>query len=177
MDLNMENVLALEKKKVLVKNSVLDLFAVAFIYLIPTVSHLFSYPFYIFDPMRMMLILAVAHSTKRNTFLLALSLPLISFIISAHPVFLKALLMTGELTINVFFFYLLQKKFSTTLLSMFASIIIAKVFYYAGKVLLVNFSFLKMDIVSTSILLQLIMASVFSVYVYLIWKNKTKKAS
>jgi uncharacterized membrane protein YjjP (DUF1212 family) len=85
--------------------------------------------------------------------------------------------MTGELTINVFFFYLLQKKFSTTLLSMFASIIIAKVFYYAGKVLLVNFSFLKMDIVSTSILLQLIMASVFSVYVYLIWKNKTKKAS
>ncbi len=173
----MENVLALEKKKVLVKNSVLDLFAVAFIYLIPTVSHLFSYPFYIFDPMRMMLILAVAHSTKRNTFLLALSLPLISFIISAHPVFLKALLMTGELTINVFFFYLLQKKFSTTLLSMFASIIIAKVFYYAGKVLLVNFSFLKMDIVSTSILLQLIMASVFSVYVYLIWKNKTKKAS
>ncbi len=173
----MENVLALEKKKVLVKNSVLDLFAVAFIYLVPTVSHLFSYPFYIFDPMRMMLILAVAHSTKRNTFLLALTLPLISFIISAHPVFLKALLMTGELTINVFFFYLLQKKFSTTLLSMFASIIIAKVFYYAGKVLLVNFSFLKMDIVSTSILLQLIMASVFSVYVYLIWKNKTKKAS
>ncbi len=171
----MENVLALEKNRVIIRNSTLDLLAVAFIYLVPTVSHLFSYPLYIFDPMRMMVILAISHSTKRNTFLLALTLPLISFMISGHPVLFKALLMTGELTLNIFLFYLLQKKFSSVFLSLFGSIIIAKVFYYAGKIFLVNFSLLKMDVVSTSILLQLIMALVFSTYVFVIWRNKGKK--
>lgn len=173
----MENILAVSKNKVIIKNSILDLFAVAFIYLVPTVSHLFSYPLYIFDPMRMMLILALAHSTKRNSFILALSLPVVSFLISAHPAFLKALLMTGELTINVFLFYILQKKFSHVYLSVFASIIIAKIFYYLGKVLLVNFSLLKMDVVSTSLLLQLLLALIFSTYVYLIWRSKTEKIS
>ena len=173
----MENILAVSKNKVIIKNSILDLFAVAFIYLVPTVSHLFSYPLYIFDPMRMMLILALAHSTKRNSFILALSLPVVSFLISAHPAFLKALLMTGELTINVFLFYILQKKFSSVYLSVFASIIIAKIFYYLGKVLLVNFSLLKMDVVSTSLLLQLLLALIFSTYVYLIWRSKTEKIS
>ncbi len=171
----MENVLALGKNRVIIRNSIMDLLAVAFIYLVPTVSHLFSYPLYIFDPMRMMVILAISHSTKRNTFLLALTLPLISFLISGHPVFFKALLITGELTLNIFLFYLFQKRFSIVFLSLLGSIIIAKIFYYAGKVLLVNFSLLKMDVVSTSILLQLIMALIFSAYVFIIWRNKEKK--
>ncbi len=171
----MENSLAVSKNRIIVKNSILDLFAVAFIYLVPTVSHLFSYPLYIFDPMRMMVVLALTHSTKRNTFLLALSLPVVSFLISAHPVFIKALLMTGELTINVFFFYLLQEKFSRPFLSVFASIIIAKIFYYLGKVILVNFSLLQMDVVSTSLLLQLLMALIFSSYVFLIARSRTEK--
>lgn len=171
----MENSLAVSKNRIIVKNSILDLFAVAFIYLVPTVSHLFSYPLYIFDPMRMMVVLALTHSSKRNTFLLALSLPIVSFLISAHPVFIKALLMTGELTINVFFFYLLQKKFSRPFLSVFVSIIIAKIFYYLGKVILVNFSLLQMDVVSTSLLLQLLMALIFSSYVFLIARSRTEK--
>jgi hypothetical protein len=170
----MQNILVLPKNNSVVKNSVLDALGIAFIYFIPTISHLFSFPVYLFEPMRIILILALVHSTKRNAYLLALTLPLFSFVTASHPVFMKALLITGEMTINVWLFYLLSKKTSNLFLVAFTSIILSKVFYYAGKFLLVKLAWLSTELVDTPILIQLGLVLIFSLYVFFIMnKNKT----
>ncbi|MDY0202455.1 MAG: hypothetical protein RBR40_15895, partial [Tenuifilaceae bacterium] len=57
-----------------------DIFALAFIYLIPTISHMLSFPLYLIEPMRIALVLALVHTTKRNAYIIALTLPLFSFL-------------------------------------------------------------------------------------------------
>ncbi len=44
-----------------------------------------------------MLILAIAHTSRKNAYLIALTLPLFSLLISAHPSLIKTSLITGEL--------------------------------------------------------------------------------
>ena len=80
-----------------IKTIVFDLMALLCIYLVPAVSHLFSFPVYYLEPMRIMLILAIAHTTRKNAYLIALTLPLFSLLISAHPSLIKTSLITGEL--------------------------------------------------------------------------------
>ncbi len=100
------NVIALSGKP-LVRNITFDILALLFIYLVPTFSHLISIPIYLYEPMRIMLILAMVHTTRRNAYIITLTLPLFSFIVSFHPVFLKSILIAGELALNVaLFFYL-----------------------------------------------------------------------
>ena len=101
----MENILAIVNPKLKAKEYALDFLAIAFIYFIPSISHLFSFPVYLFEPMRIMLILCVAHSSKKNAYLIALTLPVFSFIISSHPSLLKTAIMTAELTLNMFLFF------------------------------------------------------------------------
>jgi len=79
------------------KSLALDFIALAIIYFIPTLTHLFSFPLYYIEPMRIMVILAIAHTTKRNAYLLALTLPLFSLLVSGHPILYKSLLMSVEL--------------------------------------------------------------------------------
>ena len=80
------------------------------IYLTPSLSHLVSSPIYYFEPMRVFLIFTMVHMKKKNAYVLALTLPLFSFVVSAHPSFIKMLLITVELSLNVFFFYLISEK-------------------------------------------------------------------
>jgi hypothetical protein len=61
------------------KTAILDVTALLIIYLTPAISHLFSFPVYLLEPMRIMLILAVVHTSRKNAYLLALTLPLFSF--------------------------------------------------------------------------------------------------
>ena len=173
----MENILVLTKTKGIVKNSLLDIIAVAFIYFIPAISHMFSFPVYIFEPMRIMLILSIAHSTKKNAYLIALTLPLFSFLTASHPVFIKGLLMTTELTLNVWLFYLLSKKMANIFYAVLLSIILSKMFYYLGKFLLIQLSLFKTDLVDTPLLIQAGITIVFSGYIYLIWKRQSKNTA
>ncbi len=71
-------------RKNIIASLILDAAALAFIYLVPTFSHLLSLPVYFIEPMRLMLILAMVHTDKRNAYILALTMPLFSFIISAQ---------------------------------------------------------------------------------------------
>ena len=91
------------------KNIILDIFALAFIYFVPSISHLLNLPIYYIEPMRLMLILALVHSSKQNAYILALTLPLFSFLVSAHPVLPKMFLISFELCLNVFLFFILVK--------------------------------------------------------------------
>jgi hypothetical protein len=148
-----------------------DIIALAFIYFVPAISHLLSLPVYLIEPMRLMLILALVHTTKQNAYIIALSLPLFSFLISAHPVLPKMILISFELVLNVFLFYRFVNKFKNTFLPVLLSIIISKLVYYIIKFGLIKFAVIESGLVSTPLIIQLIMMLVFSGYVALLFKK------
>jgi len=151
---------------------VFDLMALLAIYLVPSVSHLFSFPVYYIEPMRIMLILAIAHTTRKNAYLIALTLPVFSMLISAHPSLIKTSLITGELILNVWLFFFLSEKLSNKVLGMFSSIVLSKLIYYLIKFLLINTALMTGNLISTPIYIQLIMLFILSGYVYLMNSRK-----
>jgi len=155
------------------KSIILDLFALAFIYFVPTLSHLLNIPIYLVEPMRIMLILALAHTSKKNAYLIALTLPLFSFLISAHPNIFKALIMTMELLLNVWLFYKLSAKVNK-FIAIFSSIVISKVVYYLLKFGLISFAVLQTGLISTPIYLQIITSVVFSSYLFFILHKRQR---
>ncbi|MEE4198280.1 MAG: hypothetical protein V2I54_11600 [Bacteroidales bacterium] len=155
-----------------IRNLIFDLAAIAFIYFVPAISHLLSLPVYYIEPMRLMLILALVHTNQRNAYIIALTLPLFSFLVSAHPVLPKMLLITFELSLNVFLFYLLIRSFKNTFFPVFISIIASKLIYYVIKFGLINWAILESGLVSTPILMQGTTALIFSTYVWILYKKK-----
>jgi hypothetical protein len=149
-----------------------DLMAIAAIYLIPSLSHLLNFPVYLFEPMRLVLILAVVHTSKANAFIIAVTLPLFSFLISLHPSLVKAGLITTELLLNVFLFFLLIKSFQNKFVVALFSILLSKVYYYAIKFLLLSLVLQNGNLFSTPIYIQIIMTLVFSTYAYSMLRNK-----
>lgn len=162
--------IGLSLSKLNTKNIVIDIFALAFIYFVPTISHLLNIPLYLVEPMRIMLIIAIAHTSKKNAYLIALTLPIFSFLISAHPNIFKVLLITAELVLNVWLFFELSKR-TNKFVAMLSSILISKVFYYLLKFGLISFAVLQTGLISTPIYLQLITSVVFSGYLFFILRR------
>jgi len=153
---------------------VFDLVALFAIYLVPAVSHLLSFPVYYLEPMRIMLILSVVHTSRKNAYLIALTLPLFSLLISAHPSLFKTSLITGELLLNVWLFFFLSEKLSNKTLSIFLSIIASKIFYYLVKFLLITTALISGDLISTPMYIQILMVIIFSGYIYLMSFDRRK---
>lgn len=153
----------------IIKTSAVDIFLFSAVYLIPTFSHIIGYPLYIFEPMRIALILCLVHTSKKNTYFVALTLPLYSFIFSAHPVFLKSLLISSELVLNVFFFFLINQKTNKVLPAALFSIIISKVIYYLLKFFLIESALLVSGLISTSLYIQLLVTAGLAVYTYIFY--------
>lgn len=154
-------------------NVLIDLGALAFIYLVPTISHLLQFPVYLIEPMRLMLIFSLVHTNKTNSYLIAMTMPLFSYFISGHPIFAKTLLIAFELMLNVYLFYWLSNKFKKVFPSILASIFISKLVYYLVKFGLISLLFIDSSLISTPIWIQLITMSVFSVYVFFFYKRTT----
>lgn len=153
--------------------ALLDLSAIALVYFTPTLSHLLSLPLYLIEPMRLMLVLALVHSSKQNAYLLALSLPLFSFLVSGHPVMAKMFLMTGELALNVFLFYKLAKWVKSPFMLILSSILLSKLAYYLLKFLLLETVLLQGNLVATPLWIQLLTMLAFSTYTsVMLSKNK-----
>lgn len=163
----MENTLVHPLSISKVKSIVFDLLALLFIYFVPAISHLLSFPVYYIEPMRIMLILAIVHTTRKNAYLLAFTLPLFSLLISAHPSLIKTSLVTGELLLNVWLFFFLSEKLVNKTLSIFLSIVVSKILYYLIKFLLINSALISGELISTPIYIQIIMLFVFCGYIYL----------
>lgn len=144
----------------------LDINALALIYFVPALSHLLSVPLYLIEPMRLMLVLAIVHTNRNNAYLIALTLPVFSFLVSGHPVLLKMMLMSAELMLNVFLFYFLLNRTKRIFPSILLSIIISKMAYYGLKYLLISLSLLQMELVSTSLLIQAGTTLVFTIYAW-----------
>lgn len=161
LSLNRENITTL----------LVDIMAVLVILFAPALAHLMSFPVFFVEPMRIMLVLALVHTNKKNAYAMAIALPIFSFMFSAHPVFLKALLMSAELALNVYLFYELSKHFKNVFTSVFFSIVLSKLGYYAVKIGLLQFALINSPLVSIPIWIQLLTASVFAVYAMLILKT------
>jgi hypothetical protein len=158
-----------------IKNIVFDLLALLFIYLVPAISHLLSFPVYYLEPMRIMLILAIVHTTKKNSYLIALTLPIFSLLISTHPSLVKTSLITIELLLNVWLYFFISQKITNKFFSMFISILLSKLSYYLMKVFLVNTSIISGDVVATPIYIQILMLFVLSGYIYFLEFSVQKK--
>ena len=164
----MEITLITSQSKEIIKSTIFDIFAVAFIYFAPAISHLFALPIYFIEPMRLFLILTIVHTSRKNAYLLAASLPIFSFIVSAHPIFLKSLLITAELLFNVWLFFYLSEIIKNKFASMVLSITISKIAYYIVKFGFISFVLLEGNLISTPIVIQIITTIIFSGYVFLL---------
>jgi hypothetical protein len=148
-----------------------DVSALAFIYLVPTISHLISLPVYLIEPMRLMLILALVHTNKKNAYLLAVTMPVFSMIISGHPVLPKMILIAMELSLNVFLFYALSKKMKHIFPAILLSIFFSKIIYYIFKFILIQLTVINTELFATPILVQVITTLVFSIYLVVFYKK------
>jgi hypothetical protein len=150
-----------------------DILVLAFVYLIPTIAHLIPFPLYFFDPMRVAILAGYFLSrNQNNAFILALTVPLFSMIMSGHPFFYKVLLISVELTVNLWFFVFLVNRTKWFVpLSLFVSILASKVIYYILKYLFISFSLIHGKLISTDLLVQLftviVITVVFSLFIRL----------
>ena len=143
------------------------------LYIIPSLSHLTSIPFYLMDPMRVLVLGSYIYLSgfkcyKINVYFLAISLPLISFCLTGHPMFPKNILISSELVVNLIFIDFFTKRTEKFFLPILASIVFSKFFYYLLKWLLISEGFLRTNIIDTSIVVQfsiaLILSLLFSKY-------------
>jgi len=150
----------------------LDMLAVGFIYFFPTLSHLLGIPFYLIEPMRVMLILAMTHTGKGNAYILALTMPLFSFMVSGHPLFVKTILITLELVLNAALFYLLVNRMKHIFPAILLSIVMSKAVYYLLKFMLIKMALIDAGLISTPVVVQVVMLLLFSGYVWMFYKRK-----
>lgn len=163
----MEGILQKITTKEFVKPAIFDVMALVAIYLVPVFSHLFAIPLYYAEPMRLMLVLSIMFTSKRNAFVIAATLPIFSMLVSGHPVFYKALIMSGELLLNVFLFYVIADKIKNKFASMALSIALAKGAYYGLKILFLQFALMSGALIATPIVIQFGVVLVFSAMITL----------
>ncbi|MGA2822380.1 MAG: hypothetical protein ABSE72_02525 [Bacteroidales bacterium] len=157
-----------------IKVLLLDIVALIVVYFTPKIGQLVHLPFYMVEPMRLMVILSIAHSKRANSYLLALTLPLFSWAVSGHPEFYKMLVMTGEITINVFLFYYLIRKNDFVFLSMIISIVVSKVLSYIFYLVFFSMMFIREEAEPSFLIAQVISTLVFSFYIFFFLRKKSQ---
>jgi hypothetical protein len=151
--------------------AIFDVFALAFVYFVPAMTHLFNLPIYFIEPMRLMLILSMVHSGKFNAYILAITLPLFSYMISAHPILPKMFLISAELSLNTWLFFYLKERIGNMFFTATLSILISKLVYYLLKILMISTAVVDMEIFSTPILYQFLTMLLFSAYISRYYKR------
>ena len=168
-----------------------DAAALLFIYLVPTLSHLTAVPFYLIDPMRLAVLGALlATRNWKNALVLAVTLPLFSSALGMHPVFPKCVLIAVELAANVLLFVWLARVFGRDAngrgvhtvavnglrvgAAAFVSIVLSKVLYYALKALVLSAGLLQMELISTGLWIQFVVAIIISVAFGFLWRHRNR---
>ncbi|KAF5070567.1 hypothetical protein DSECCO2_220770 [anaerobic digester metagenome] len=159
-------------RRTITNSIIINTTAILLIYFTPALSHFLNFPLYLIEPMRLMLVLAMIHSDRRNAYLLALTLPLFSFAVSAHPAIYKMLLITFELLFNVWLFYTFRNRMKNIFAAMVSAIIISKAAYYGFKAIFISLALIGPGLISTPIWIQLLITLLFSCYALLLLKNK-----
>jgi hypothetical protein len=148
--------------------AITDIAAMVFVGIVPAASHLFKIPVYNIEPMRIMMVLTLLFTSRQNAYLLALALPVFSFLVSGHPAPMKMMIITTELILNVWLFFLLYRNMKMAFLSMFSSILLSKGFCYAMYLILFSMTFVKAEAGTTFLIAQIILTLVLSCIFWLI---------
>ena len=151
--------------------ALLNAIGVSLIYFTPALSHLFSFPVYYLEPMRIMMFIGLAFMNRKSVYFIALSLPFFSYLISAHPSIIKSGLIAFELVINAWLFYFLFERNGNKLQSAFFSLILSKLLYYSLKYLFIFATLLSAELISTPVYIQIFIAVALSIFL-----AATKKA-
>ncbi|MBN3036701.1 MAG: hypothetical protein JW861_14040 [Bacteroidales bacterium] len=144
----------------------IDLAGMILIVFMPEITRLLGFPFYLLDPLRLVLVLAIAHSPKANAYVMAALLPVISHLAVQHPHLIKTLLIVMELLLNSWLFYRFTGRNINPFTAMLAAIVIAKAVYYGMKYLMIVTGLIVSELISTPVYLQFITAFIFSAYIY-----------
>lgn len=164
--------LSLIKSQDVRKRLLLDIVALCVVFSVPKIGQYTHLPFWMIEPMRLMVVLSIAHATKANSYLLALALPVFSWAVSGHPEFIKMLVMTGELAVNVFLFYFIIKEIQSIFQSMIISIALSKVLCYVCYLVFFSQVFIQEETEPSYLIAQVISTLGFSLYVY--WVSRKK---
>lgn len=148
--------------------AITDIAALILVGLVPAASHFFKFPVYYIEPMRIMIVLALLYSARWNAYILAIVLPLFSFLVSGHPEPLKMMVIMAELLLNVWLFLMLYQKTGKPFLSTLGSIIISKVFCYGMYLVVFSMAFVKAEAEITFLSAQLILTLLLSTVVWFI---------
>lgn len=161
------------------RSVIFDFVALGFIFLMPAFSHMLAFPLYFIEPMRIMVVLAMAHTHRNNAYLLALALPLFSFVMSGHPMLVKAVIISLELMVMTGIFYLL-KKYISIFAAIFSAVIISKLFYFAVKFFVPLKAMQSLgygNFFEFSLWIQLATSLVLSIYLWKMIKRTDNKPS
>ncbi len=140
-----------------------DILFLALIYLLPTLAHWSHAPLYRFEPMRIALLFTILFTgNRKNSYLMAVTIPLFSCFVGGHPVVIKALLMAAELLLNAFLFWKLSDLKCKAPIAALSSIVLSKAAYYSIKYLLIVAGTLEMSLISTSPWIQFLVALALS---------------
>jgi len=127
------------------------------IYFIPALSHITPFPLYLLDPMRIFMLAGYLLTRQNaNAYLLAITIPLFTALVSGHPPLFKAILISIELSVNILLFVqLLNRTRLHIAVALFISIIGSKLVYYALKFAFINNGFVEGNLVTTDLWMQL----------------------
>ena len=154
------------------KALVVDAIYILLVLITPILAHLTYIPFYLLDPMRWAVISNyLILKNKTNALFLAVALPILAFIISGHPIFIKNLLISTELCVNVLILDWILRKNKNVFFSVLLSIVSSKIIYYVLKFFLIYFGLLSTVLLGTSILLQLVVTIAISLVFSYYYKN------
>lgn len=141
-----------------IKTICIDITILSIIYFVPTFCHLLNFPLYIMDPMRVMLFIGYfLVRDKKNAFILAITLPLVSTICSGHPIFPKFILIMLELSLNIALLLYFSRYLKNYFIPILFSIFLSKLFYYTLKYICVSYGLLHTHLIDTPIAIQVAM--------------------
>ena len=157
-----------------IKSLLINLGGILIICFLTEISGLSGIPFYLFEPMRVIIIIAIVHTSKENAYILALLLPATSYLFSNHPSVIKTFILSGDLLLNIFLYFSLIKFKVNKFLLISMCIVASKLAYYLVKYLLIQFSVLNGDLIATPLYIQILIVIFLSSYVYLVAKLDIK---
>lgn len=168
MKTNHDMNITISKTDSVIRTVVVDVVLLATICIIPALSHIVAFPLYKLNPMLLCLLAGMLFvGDRRNAYLLAVMLPLVSMLVSGMPFPLKTLCMIPELLTVVALFQLLQNRWKT-FPAIITAIIGGKVVYYALKAMIIAPAML----VGTSLLVQGTVALLFAVAFAILYSRR-----
>lgn len=169
--------IGLNRQAVVVRTLLTDVVVLVTFYLTVNFAHILPFALYQLDPMKIFILLTVAYSSRGNALLMALALPLLSFLSTGHPVAPKFLLIGAELMIFVWVMGIGSGVKYEKWLSFLGAVVVSKVAYYSLKAGIIGLGWLNQELFSTGLFSQLIALGVLSLVFLLITAIKNQTAS